>query len=377
MIARWDIISYCNLKCIHCRSEEFYSGRQQTYPSLEQALHTVDTLCERGVIGLNILGGEPFAYKHIFEVMNYAISRGLAVYVTNNGLKLKHERIPELLKMGINQITVSLDGSCAAVNDPIRGKGVFDRAFATLKELVRVKRALVADGELRAPSNISVNCVLTALNGHDVANLIHLCAETGVDSFRLSPLDEIGNARDHVDELRVSKAEQLNYAEQLLPLIEKYPALAISILDLKPLVLEYLYEKTGVSLAVGVVGCSACTKEIYVQPAGFASPCLATAKQSPLVEKKVIRDYVTDIAELPRTSGETAFRDFLQDFKRDRRAYSKFRPCNECPYAGTLCKPCPLGSLKSGEAIEEMCLIAQHRMSDLAAHKVRALWQSA
>jgi MoaA/NifB/PqqE/SkfB family radical SAM enzyme len=374
MMARWDIISYCNLKCIHCRSEEFYSGRQQIYPSLEQAIQTVDTLAARGVIGLNILGGEPFAYRHIFEVMRYAISKGLAVYVTNNGLKLKHDRIPELLRMGINQITVSLDGSCSEVNDPIRGKGVFERAFATLKELIAKKRELVAAGELPNSPLISVNCVLTALNGHDVEKLIRLCAEVGANSFRLSPLDEIGNARDNLKDLWVSPAKQLDYAEQLIPLVQEYPEMAISILDLKPLVLEYLYEKTGVSVSVGIVGCSACTKEIYVQPAGFASPCLATAKQSELVEKKVVRDYVSDIADLPAPSQGVAFDDFLSDFKRDRSAYSRFKPCNECPYAGTLCKPCPLSRLRSGQIVEEMCLTAQQRMNDLAARSAHAFW---
>jgi MoaA/NifB/PqqE/SkfB family radical SAM enzyme len=373
MMARWDIISYCNLKCIHCRSEEFYSGRQQIYPSLEQAIQTVDTLSARGVMGLNILGGEPFAYRHLFEVMRYAISKGLAVYVTNNGLKLKHDRIPELLRMGVSQVTVSLDGSCPEVNDAIRGRGVFERAFSTLEKLIAEKKRLSATGKLSNLPLINVNCVLTQLNGHDVENLIHLCARAGVDSFRLSTLDEIGNARENLKNLWVSPADQLDFAEQLIPLVATYPEMAISILDLKPLVLEYLYEKTGVSLSVGIVGCSACTKEIYVQPGGFASPCLATAKQSALVEKEIIPDYATDISNLPTASQEAPFKQFLSDFKRDRSAYAAFKPCDECPYAGTLCKPCPLSRLRSGQIVEEMCLLAQQRMTDLAARQLEPI----
>ena len=379
IVARWDIISFCNLKCIHCRSEEFYSADRQIYPSLEQALEIVDTLVLKGVTAINILGGEPFAYRSIFEVMRYASGQGLKVFVTTNGLMLPARRVRELFACGLSQITISLDGSCPSINDRIRGDGVFAKAAQTLKLLISEKNRIKALATERSLPTIGVNAVLTGVNRHDIPNLAAYCAELGVDSFRVSPLDEIGNAKDNLSALNVSASDQLELAEELMPLVASQPDLQITILDLKPLVLEYLYEKTGVPLAVGAVGCSACTKEIYVQPQGFASPCLATAKQSTLVTEGTIKSYVRELSGTPDLKDGRGFADFQSDFSRAPGAYQNFVPCNECAYAGTLCKPCPLGSVRSKTVVEEMCLIAKKRMNSLVhrdlvdgGHKIEA-----
>lgn len=359
LIARWDIISYCNLKCIHCRSEEFYSEDRQISPTLAEAFDLIDTLKRRGVNELNILGGEPFAYRYLREVILYARDQQLEVSITTNGTLLDDVAIEWVVNSGLRQITFSLDGSCPEINDRIRGPGVYEAATRTLAAMLRCKQLMRrATPELSLPL-ISINCVLTRVNLDDIANIARYAVRIGVDVFRVSPLDMIGNARHHAVELRVSIRDQLALAEQLMPIVAENPQITFSILDLKPLVMEYLYHVTGVPLDLTVSGCRACTDEIYVQPLGLASPCLATARQSEYVKDRSVANYVKSVIELPVLHDGNGFQEFLAVHKRDRAAYSSYVPCNTCAYAGTLCRPCPIKGALEESPVQEMCMIAR------------------
>ena len=93
-----------------------------------------------GVERIFFTGGEPLARPDIFELCSRVVStHGRELVILTNGTLLKGDRLTNLVKLapaapplartdapvpGV-RLQVSLDGSTAEVNDPIRGKGSF------------------------------------------------------------------------------------------------------------------------------------------------------------------------------------------------------------------------------------------------------------
>jgi MoaA/NifB/PqqE/SkfB family radical SAM enzyme len=75
------------------------------------------------------------------------------VSITTNGTLVTRERISRLYKLGVDQLTLSIDSGEADAHDSFRGvKGTYDRAMRAVEEI------------LRSPINLTINTMLTHEN---------------------------------------------------------------------------------------------------------------------------------------------------------------------------------------------------------------------
>lgn len=130
----------CNLKCEHCfiscSPTNDYLGRMtlaQIEPYLEQA-------AELGVREYYLTGGEPFIVKELEEIIARILEQG-PVSILTNGILITEERAQRLAEVRDAarysfELRVSLDGCTAEENDPIRGRGTFERALRGIEHLV-------------------------------------------------------------------------------------------------------------------------------------------------------------------------------------------------------------------------------------------------
>ena len=73
----WELTYACNLACVHCLSS---SGRRDPRElSTAEAKAFVDELHDLQVFYVNIGGGEPTIRRDFFEIVEYAIERGVGV----------------------------------------------------------------------------------------------------------------------------------------------------------------------------------------------------------------------------------------------------------------------------------------------------------
>lgn len=139
------IIDDCNLRCEQCLYKvnlHFYVKRK--YIPLETAKKLLEYFHSLGAIKLTIMGGEPTLYGKeerwgpLLEVIEYAKSIGYEyIRIDTNGTfdtQLLHEERFRLL----DEITFSLDGPNAEINDPIRGNGVFRVCSNNIQEAVKL-----------------------------------------------------------------------------------------------------------------------------------------------------------------------------------------------------------------------------------------------
>lgn len=137
-LAVFCVTNACTLKCLHCSSDAGAPLRSEL--TLEEIKLMIDDLYNAGMMHFGISGGEPFLRKDLFEIVEYAISKGLDVGISTNGTLITPfiaDKLKGLNKgNGFLRIQVSLDGASEAVNDKIRGPGTFKKAthaFEVLK----------------------------------------------------------------------------------------------------------------------------------------------------------------------------------------------------------------------------------------------------
>lgn len=120
----------CNLACGHCLVGSG-PGKEIGLP-LERLIAIVNQAVELGAERLYVTGGEPFVRRDIFSLLKHATeARGLEVIALTNGTAFKgpvREGLADLDRSRV-RFQISIDGATAATNDPIRGKGTFDRAL--------------------------------------------------------------------------------------------------------------------------------------------------------------------------------------------------------------------------------------------------------
>jgi radical SAM protein with 4Fe4S-binding SPASM domain len=76
-----------------------------------------------------ISGGEPLMREDVFDIASYATEHGLRTAISPNGTLITPQTVERMIDAGIKRVSVSIDGSCAARHDAIRGvPGAFDGA---------------------------------------------------------------------------------------------------------------------------------------------------------------------------------------------------------------------------------------------------------
>ncbi len=137
------IIDECNLDCVQCLykpNNYFHIG--QKYIKLDTAKKLILFFYNLGAKKLTIMGGEPTLYgkeeKHVplLNLIEYAKEIGYEyVRIDTNGTFEKELLYESQFKL-LDEITFSLDGPNAKINDKIRGNGVFDKCVSNI-ELAR------------------------------------------------------------------------------------------------------------------------------------------------------------------------------------------------------------------------------------------------
>ncbi|WP_319585843.1 radical SAM protein [uncultured Desulfobulbus sp.] len=128
------LLTACNLACRHCYINPAQHGTA-TLP-LETVRQWLKLFArpERQT-NLILLGGEPTLHPKLPAIIRAAKSMRYAVTVDTNGY-LFHDLLDKVTPKELDYLSFSLDGPEAAVNDPIRGEGVFSICTGNIRKAV-------------------------------------------------------------------------------------------------------------------------------------------------------------------------------------------------------------------------------------------------
>jgi len=182
----WETTRACDLACRHCRAEASPDHDPQTL-SFAEGCALIDQIESFGTPRpLFILtGGDPFKRADIFDLVAYASSRGLPVAVSPSGTPLlTAANLQRLKDAGAKAISLSLDGSTAAVHDDFR------RVPGSYEWTVSGWKAAQAIG-----LKIQINSTVTRANLLDLPRLFALVRDMGAMTWSVFFLVPTGRGR--------------------------------------------------------------------------------------------------------------------------------------------------------------------------------------
>ncbi len=129
----------CNIECTHCFISSSPSNRSHEMLTLAGVERRLAEARELGVREYYFTGGEPFLNREMLAILEATLRQGPATVLTN-GMLLRPEtcaRLRELFDASDYSldIRVSLDGFDRESHDAVRGRGVWDKVMAGLRNL--------------------------------------------------------------------------------------------------------------------------------------------------------------------------------------------------------------------------------------------------
>lgn len=173
-----DITFRCTCRCVMCslygeHRDAWSKEERDKELSTKEWLRVMDELHLCGIHNVCFTGGEPLLRKDLFEIMGHAKKRGLSVNVLTSGAPLRPDVASRLVKVGLDDISVSIDGP-REVHNAIRRSDVFDKAVAGIREIRTVKQRLGTQ-----TPNITIACTIQKMNQNHLHELVPLAHELG------------------------------------------------------------------------------------------------------------------------------------------------------------------------------------------------------
>lgn len=201
MIIYWELTNACGLACRHCRATAMPDPAPGELTT-SQAIAVLDDMLGFAADGealphVVMTGGDPLKRTDLAELVAAATARGLGVSLAPAVTPLlTREKIFWMKEIGIQAISLSLDGSNAAYHDGVRMvPGTFD---ATIEAL---------DTAAEAGLSVQVNTLVTDTTAADLPAVYELLSRHTLMQWSLFFLISIGRGSE-LTELSPGEAER-------------------------------------------------------------------------------------------------------------------------------------------------------------------------
>ncbi len=142
-VLAWEVTRACALSCLHCRAEAQPrpDPRQLTN---EEGMSLIDQIAEMGNPILVVTGGDPLMRRDVFDLLAYAVQKGLRTSLTPSATALvTPKNLARVRESGVSRIAISLDGPSAAVHDRFRGfSGSYERTRQIMRDVIEAGLSL-------------------------------------------------------------------------------------------------------------------------------------------------------------------------------------------------------------------------------------------
>ena len=201
----WESTIRCNLSCAHCRRIE-EDEAVDTDLTTAQAMQLIDQLAQVGQAQdfmpiLVFSGGEPLCRNDIFELIDYAVTKGVKPALATNGTLIDKAIAARVKAAGVERVSVSLDGATGEIHNKLRMlEGSFEAAVNGIKYL----------RQFDVP--FQINMTITRYNAHQLDDIFTLAEKLGAVAVHLFMLVPVGCGEEFAAEDMLSPDEY----EQLL-----------------------------------------------------------------------------------------------------------------------------------------------------------------
>lgn len=137
-------VGQCNLRCRMCAIQFRADGPPHGPPAFmkfDMFTELIDQFPDLEELQLQGLG-EPMMHPRFFDMVEYAVARGVKVSANTKATYLTARRAERSISSGLEDLHVSIDGATAETYERIRVRSHFDRVIANVERLTATRRRL-------------------------------------------------------------------------------------------------------------------------------------------------------------------------------------------------------------------------------------------
>ncbi len=180
----WEVTRTCNLACIHCRAAALDRPYENELTTGE-CLHLLDDIGTVASPIIILTGGEPLLRPDIFEIAEYGSRKGFRMTMAVNGTLLTADKARRMVDVGIQRISVSIDGAAAASHDAFRKvAGAFEGALNGI------------ESAKKAGLPFQINTTITLQNLDELSAIHNLTVSLGAAAHHIFLLVPMGRGKD-------------------------------------------------------------------------------------------------------------------------------------------------------------------------------------
>ena len=172
-------VGECNLRCTMCpinyRDDHPLNGSRHKMMDFDLFRSIVDQFTNMKTLHLQGLG-EPTLHPRFFDMVTYAVNKGIRVTTNTNLTTLNPKRALLAVTSGLDTLHFSIDGTTAETYERIRVNARFDRVIANLENLVNHKRQLGS-----ALPHLHMVMVIMQQNLAELPDLVRLASHYGAE----------------------------------------------------------------------------------------------------------------------------------------------------------------------------------------------------
>jgi MoaA/NifB/PqqE/SkfB family radical SAM enzyme len=173
-------VGQCNLRCRMCPIQFRQDGPPYGPPAFmewETFTHLVDGFPSLAHLHLQGLG-EPMMHPRFFDMVEYAVGRGIQVTTNSNITLLTPGRAERCVRSGLDWLHTSIDGATAETYERIRVRSRLDKVLRNLDGLLEARaRAGTSTPHLRLVT------VAMRQNLHELPELVRLAHRFGFEGM--------------------------------------------------------------------------------------------------------------------------------------------------------------------------------------------------
>jgi radical SAM protein with 4Fe4S-binding SPASM domain len=139
-------VGQCNLRCQMCPIQFRHDGPAlgPAFMSFEVFGRLVDQFSQ--VTHLHLQGlGEPMMHPRLFEMIAYAVSKGIHVTSTSNLTLLSPRRAAQCVESGLDELNISVDSATPEIYEQIRVGSRFARVEQNVAQLIETRSRLASE----------------------------------------------------------------------------------------------------------------------------------------------------------------------------------------------------------------------------------------
>ena len=148
-------------------NHEYVAERKKEEMTTAEVLTLVDDVAAMGVKRITLTGGEAFLRTDIFEILARIKERGLRVCVNTNGWFLGKAQAKRIVEMGVDEMSISVDGPNETHDFIRRREGSFKHILDSLTNLQEAREELG-----RENPGVGITCTISALNQSNFSEVL-------------------------------------------------------------------------------------------------------------------------------------------------------------------------------------------------------------